>query len=109
MQELLYANKLKARRKVLGLDDQENDDAPQEPSEGTAADKIILQGKLATVVHKTAVGKLPHHADMRLNMLRAVNEVAIESSDDLKRTIVNSFVEDLGDVRFNSVLHDSVR
>lgn len=100
LQELLYANKLKARRQVLGLDDQPTDQDARATSGASPADTAILQGKLAAVVHKTAVGKLPRNADMRLDMLRATKEVAIESSGDLQQAIVSSYAADLGDVRY---------
>lgn len=100
MQELLYANKLKARRQVLGLDDEEAENHPQKTAGASAADTSILQGKLASVVHKTAVAKLPSHTDMRLSMLRAAYEVAIEASNEIQQAIISSYVEDLGDVCF---------
>jgi hypothetical protein len=89
---------------VLGLDDQAAKNGTQTSVTASAADTAILQGKLAAVVHKAAVAKLPQAADMRLSMLRATHEVAIEASSDLQSTIVSSFVQDLGSVRFWSSL-----
>lgn len=111
LQELLYANKLKARRQVLGLDDQDDQETGKNPKTtlgASPADTAILQGKLASVVHKTAVAKLPKMAGMRLGMLRATQEVAIEASDDLQQAIVCSYIEDLGEVRSISVGYESM-
>lgn len=99
LQELLYANKLKARRQVLGLDELPAEQDAQAAAGPTPADTAILKGKLASVIHRTAVSKLPKNVDMRLDMLRATNEVAIESSDDLQQAIVSGYVADLGNVR----------
>jgi hypothetical protein len=102
LQELLYANKLKARRQVLGLDEETEND-PDTALRAPSADSAILQGKVASVVHKSAIARLPKDANMRLRMLCATHDVAIEASDELQQAIVSSYVEDLGDVRHQSL------
>jgi hypothetical protein len=97
MQELLYANKLTARRKSLGLHD--STDGAADASSGSASDAAILQGKLAEVVHRSAVKKLPANVEMRLGMLKAVADVPVQRSDLLQATILDGFFRDLGNVR----------
>lgn len=99
MQELMYANKVVARRKALGIDgDAEDGTAPAtEPAQG-AADAAIRQGKLASVVHRNAVKQLPQDASMRMGMLRAASDVVCEGSAALQEEIVTSFIEGLGRV-----------
>eukprot|EP00892_Ulva_mutabilis_P011884 jgi/Ulvmu1/9068/UM005_0161.1 len=109
--ELMYANKVTARRKALGIDgDAEGEEEAEANAGQTAADAAIQQGKLAAVVYRSAVKRLPQDAVMRMAMLKAAAEVTCAGSAALQEEIVNTFIEDLGqDPTACGHLADSIR
>lgn len=94
----MYANKVIARRKALGIDTETRGE-PEEADAQGAADAAIRQGRLASVVHRNAVKRLSQDVAMRMGMLKAASEVICDGSAVLQEEIVNSFMQDLGQVR----------
>lgn len=106
----MYANKVVGRRKALGIDGDAVEGADAAAGAGqSAADAAIRQGRLAALVHKNAVQRLPEDAAMRMAMLKAATEVICDGSTALQEEIVTRFIEDLGTVRARAHVGDTYK
>lgn len=120
VQELLYANKLAARRRALGLvPDKEaattpsGADASAAPT-GTAsggfadaagapdsddADIELLHGALASLVAREAVKALPKDIGLRQRLLRVTHQVPCLGTQALKQQLTDGMLLDFAEVR----------
>eukprot|EP00198_Chlamydomonas_reinhardtii_P001190 XP_001690525.1 predicted protein [Chlamydomonas reinhardtii] len=95
--ELLYALKLRVRRKVLGLDDLAADVSGEAGTPGApsaAAVRAVMQGGVARIVFKNAVAALPARLGFRSRFL------------DVLRRFEYGFVEGLLDQVYDSIQKD---
>ncbi|KAG2448877.1 hypothetical protein HYH02_006226 [Chlamydomonas schloesseri] len=92
--ELLYALKLRVRRKVLGLDDLAADASGEAGAPSAAAVRAVMEGGVACIVFKNAVAALPARLGFRARFL------------DLLRRFEYGFVTGLLDQVYDSIQKD---
>lgn len=80
--ELLYAARLGARRKILGVDDSMDD-----------ATKALLSGGVAKVVYRNAVESLPGDSGLKIKCLQVVRPLPILHKEELEDFIINDILE----------------
>ncbi len=81
--ELLYAARLGARRKILGVEESIDD-----------ATKALLSGGVAKVVYLNAVKSLPEDFDVRLKCLKAIQPLSIMDKEVLEDFILQNILEE---------------
>lgn len=84
--ELLYAARLGARRKILGVE-QSSDDAT----------KALLSGGVAKVVYLNAVKSIPESSQFRIKCLSVLRPVPIANKEDLEDFIIQNTLENCSD------------
>ncbi|DBA99850.1 hypothetical protein WJX77_002505 [Trebouxia sp. C0004] len=110
--ELMYAHKLRTRRRVLGIDDsavatqavtQQNDledqlnSAEKDDQAGHAAIQVVLSGAVATVVYKSAIQAIPHSLDFRYSFLKLLSQFKFEGIAAIQQAVLDSIHTDFGD------------
>lgn len=113
--ELMYAHKLRARRRILGLDalpgstaatqsDIDSASAAQADMEeeedevsGEAAIQAVLTGAIAKVVYKSAIDAIPDQIEFRHNFLKLLSQFKFEGIAVIQDTILDSIQRDFGD------------
>jgi hypothetical protein len=63
-----------------------------------AADAAICRGKVAEMVHNKAVLQVPRDVGLRMRMLQATAQVPCDGTAELQAVVLDSFLEDLGQV-----------
>lgn len=79
--ELLYAARLTARRRILGVEEAIDD-----------ATKTLLSGGVARVVYTNAVKSLPTNSRMRIKFLKVLGSLPIMNKGDLEEFIIQDIL-----------------
>ena len=115
VQELLYASRQAARRQALGVLDTDATSPPDglqgDKSNAAAAEskaqrakeaeRALLRGKLAQLVHDNAIQELPRDFALRRGMLRIVAQVPCLGQTALAEAIAQRALADFGEVCYN--------
>lgn len=93
--ELLYAARLYARREVLGLTDLNHDDKVRETGTVDPADPV-LHGAVAIVVYKNAVEKHPDSLSFKLEFLKILDSIKLDTKHAVEEKIVEDIISTFG-------------
>lgn len=103
--ELLYALRLRERRRVLGIaagdDDLTGDAEGEEGEEGgdesAAAVAAVLNGAVAGVVYRSAIAAVPHSIPFRARFLELLAPLDFPGKAGLEEAMYDSVARDFGD------------
>ncbi|EFJ52487.1 hypothetical protein VOLCADRAFT_102982 [Volvox carteri f. nagariensis] len=97
--ELLYALKLRLRRRVLGLDDPSAaEDIDEADGQSVAAARAVMQGGVARIVYKNAVAALPGRLAFRARFLGVLRGFEYGFVEALLDQVYDSIRQDFGKV-----------
>lgn len=93
--ELLYAARLAARRKVLGIGLQ-NEEKNEEIETKDTYNEVILKGSVAKVVYTNAIATIPKSLTFRAFFLEILDSVDLPDKQELYNFIINDILETFG-------------